>query len=477
MARRTAKNPSSTTRGDDGFWQQLGLPESILSAAIAAFGTPERAMQWIEVFEEVAPDRHRNMGGSVFYWRQHDCYLADLKESGLTPQDFARWARAGVSPLWVPTLAKHVRLDYALAAIRNWGADPTVDRWEESARELATLLDEGLAQPDLSRLMNTGLTGHQIYEWSGSGLPPNEWQLWRARGLAPGELTQWVESGLPAEAWLEWRERGVDPRYAREIWAAGEHRPEVAARWAETGLSMSSVVSYKRLGCSPQDAARLTKAGLQPQDLMRGVEGMEVSSGKLELRWTDFFAPPRSSAPVFALRGDLAQARYGGTSDARSLRLQRALDDLGSCFVGLGTMFGISYRGLAFLDGGWASRIPYGLSGPAREWVVGLDALALLCQRMRVELVRSGRFRSVAPADELEVRWEAQRRDAADLRKRSHLLADAGCRPELEKLASRLRSPEPIPDPRPPTHGDSHPITPIPRGIKRQQWHPQQSPS
>ena len=130
MARPRAKNPSSATRGDDAFWQQLDLPEKILSAAIAAFGTPEKAIQWIEVFEEVAPNRSRSMGGSVYYWRQHDWYLADLKESGLTPQDFERWARAGVSPLWVPTLAKHVSLDYALDAIRNWGADPTVERWE-----------------------------------------------------------------------------------------------------------------------------------------------------------------------------------------------------------------------------------------------------------------------------------------------------------------------------------------------------------
>ena len=40
---------------------------------------------------------------------------------------------------------------------------------------------------------------------------------------------------------------------------------------------------------------------------------------------------------------------------------------------------------------------------------------------------------------------ELQRRDETDLRVRSSLLAAAGDRPQLEELAARLRSPEPIP--------------------------------
>lgn len=473
MGGERANQPSAS---DDNAlaWRQLGIADSILSAAIATFGNPERASHWMEVLDGVGR-RFLSAGTSQLYWK-NDRYLANLKESELTPEDFAEWVRAGVSPLWVPSLAKRIDLGEALALIRDWGAAPTVEQRENSASELASVLSRGIDLFELKRLIETGLTGNQICGWSSSGLPSNEWNLWRSRGLDSGELAEWVRSELPPEAWLEWRECGVDPRYAREIFAAGEKRPDIAAQWAGTGLSMNSVVAYRHLGCLPQEAASFAKAGFQPQDLMRCDDGVKVASGTIALEWNDFFAPPRSSAPVFALRGDLARARYGGTSDARSLRLQRALDDLGSCFVGLGTMFGTGYRGLAFLDGGWASRIPYGLSGPAREWVVGLDALALLCQRMRVELARSGRFRSVAPAEELEVRWETQRRNEADLRKRSHLLADAGCRPELEELASRLRSPEPIPDPHPLTHGESHPITPIPRGIKRQQWHPKQSP-
>jgi hypothetical protein len=133
--------------------------------------------------------------------------------------------------------------------------------------------------------------------------------------------------------------------------------------------------------------------------------------------WTDVFAKPRSAAPVFAVR---------------------ALDDLGAVGVTDSTMFATAYYGLAFLDGGWARRRPYGMSGPDREWIVGLDALALLCHRMELVLSRTGRFRAVSPDEELEIRWELQRRDDIDLRMRSGLLAAAGYRPQLEELAARL---------------------------------------
>ena len=111
-------------------------------------------------------------------------------------------------------------------------------------------------------------------------------------------------------------------------------------------------------------------------------------------------------------------------------------------------MFDTYYFGLAFLDGGWAKRVPYGLSGPIREWMVGVDAMALLCHRLRVGLPRRGRFASAPSDEELEARWDIQRRDDTDLRARSDLLAEAGARPQLEELAFRLRPPDPRPRPR-----------------------------
>ena len=162
--------------------------------------------------------------------------------------------------------------------------------------------------------------------------------------------------------------------------------------------------------------------------------------------WTVVFARPRSAAPVFAVRRDRTwgSAFFPSTSDL-ALRLSEALDDLGAVGVRHSNMFDTAYDGLAFLDGGWARRSPYGANGPDREWIVGLDALALLCHRMELDLPRTGRFRSVSSDEELETRWELQRRDAIDLQVRSSLLAAAGSRPQLEELSARLRSPEPIP--------------------------------
>lgn len=289
MSGERANQPSAS---DDNAlaWRQLGIADSILSAAIATFGNPERASHWMEVLDGVGR-RFLSAGTSELYWKD-DRYLANLKESELTPEGFAQWVRAGVSPLWVPSLAKRIDLGEALALIRDWGAAPTVEQRENSASELASVLSRGIDLFELKRLIETGLTGNQICGWSNSGLSSNEWNLWRSRGLDSGEVAEWVRSELPPEAWLEWRECGVDPRYAREIFAAGEKRPDIAAQWAGTGLSMNSVVAYRHLGCSPQEAASFAKAGFQPQDLMRCDDGVKAASGTIALEWNDFSHRP-----------------------------------------------------------------------------------------------------------------------------------------------------------------------------------------
>jgi hypothetical protein len=186
--------------------------------------------------------------------------------------------------------------------------------------------------------------------------------------------------------------------------------------------------------------------------------------------WTDVFARPRSAAPVFAVRRD-ALVTWKQSAVAR--RLSKALDDLGAVGIkavrqswkpntfdftalddrGVAVVrtehaeYLTAHYGLAFLDGGWARRgqsRDYDI-GPDREWIVGLDALVLLCHRMKLDVPTTGRFRSVSSDEELETRWELQRRDETDLHVRSSLLAAAGDRPQLEELSARLRSPEPIP--------------------------------
>ena len=406
MARARASQPSPANHSDDAAWQRLELPESILPAAVAAFGSPSQAERWISVLDQYYE-----------YWRKSKQFLVDVRKSGLTPDDFARWCSAGVNPFQVPGLAKRMDLEQTLAIQREKGL---------KSYELLSVLDAGVSIDELRRLTESGLTGDALFGWS--------------------------RSGLPTTQWLEWRAFGIGPRAARELYAAGENRPDVARRWMDTPLSLESAVAYIRQGCSPDEAVELARTGVQPQDLLQSPQGFQVAQEDLGLAWTDLFALPRSSAPVFAVHPGIAQDLWSQTSPFKELseRLHRALADLGSYGFSIGTMFDTYYHGLAFLDGGWAKRVPYGLNGPVRQWVVGVDAIALLCSRLRARLPRTERFRSVPSEEELEARWDIQCRDDTDLRARSGLLAEAGFRPQLEELAFRLRSPDPIPRPRKP---------------------------
>lgn len=449
MASARDKGQPSERSSDDAAWQRLNIPHYTLPSAISAFGTPERAVRWIEVLEEAA-NRHRLCGR--WYWRDK-WFLADLKDSGLTRQDFERWATKlrqwPVSPEYVPGLAKYMNLEQAETMIQDWGAPPTTERRKQSASELSQLLRGGMDLAELCHLIEDGLTGHQVSEWTRTELPRSEWFQWRARGVIPTEVRGWVRSGLPASEWLDWRAHGVDPENARQLRAAGATKPEVAHQWMQTGMSMQSVREFICNGFSPQEATEILRSGHHPDDLTPSLPGLE----EIQNQWTDLFARPRSSAPVFAVHADLTQALNN--------RFRRALADLGSHGATIGTMFSTYYYGLAFLDGGWAQRTPYGLNGPVREWIVGIDALALLCHRLGVELPRTGRFRLVPSDTELEARWELQRRNSTDLRESSGLLAKAGYRPRLEELALYLRSPEPLPRSSKMTPSETHPIKPI----------------
>ena len=434
MARARASQPSSADYSDDAAWQRLELPESTLPAAVAAFGSPSQAERWMSVL-----DQYYETGG----WRRAQ-FLVDLSESGLTPDDFVRWCSAGVNSPQVPALAKRMDLEQTLTMQREMGL---------SSYELVYVLDSGVSIDDLHRLAVSGLRGDAVFAWARSGLPTSEW--------------------------LEWRAFGISPNAAREFYAAGENRPEIVRRWMDTPLSLASTAGYITLGCSPDDGVAFARNGFQPQDLLESPEGLQVAKEDLGLTWTDLFAPPRSSAPVFAVHPGIAQELWSRTSpfEVLSERLHRAIADLGSYGVSIGTMFDTYYHGLAFLDGGWAKRVPYGLNGPVREWIVGVDAIALLCHRSRVGLPRRGRFASAPSDEELEARWDIQRRDDTDLRARSGLLAEAGARPQLEELAFRLRSPDPIPRPRKPPPEETHPIKPIAHDVHRKAWHPKQSRS
>lgn len=431
-------------------WKQIGISEGRRRAAVAVFQSSELATRWLELLVR--------LGGKSFpQMVRWDDYLQSIPASGLSPEQFEqwftvagtqlwnlprdaksiidaglgiedlkRWRAAGGQTSWLPRVLEHLSFDEAIELLPTWGTEYGADY------ELSQLLGTGTAA-HLQGFIADGLTGHEVYEWSCSGIPANEWLLWKSSEIQPVVAAGFWKFGVPPEA-------------ARELYAAGMDRPEIARRWMDTCLPLESTVAYIRLGCSPEDGVAFARFGVQPQDLWRSPKGLQVAKDDLGLVWTDLFAPPRSSSPVFAVHRHIVEGLWPQTSPLfkeLSARLHQALNDLGSYGASAGRICERGCYGLAFLDGGWAKRVPDGLDGPVREWIVGVDALALLCSRLRAQLPRTGRFRSVPSGEELEARWEVQRRDDTDVRARSGLLVEAGSRPHLEELASRLRSPEP----------------------------------
>ena len=391
-------DPRSLTAADDTTWRQLGIPDAILHDAIAAFGTPETAARWVRVLNEADPP-------TVTYWRDSD-YLSRLRESGLSPDDFEEWASGGISVYQILHLSRFLSLKDAVTTLHHWA--PPELRWPQmlAGSELIELLNNGFDLERLKVFAADGLTGHDVYGWRKSQVPSRDWIAWHSLGIHPEDA-------------------------GKLFYEAGVTEPDKALQWIETGLAVSSIRDYRSRGWSPDQAIEGIRPASRSRNFEPSLPGLKNIDHQSALVWTDLFARPRSSSPVFAARSGLpAQLEE---------RLRRALDDLGSYGVVVSNMFDHTYRGLAFLDGGWAKRSPYGLNGRSRQWIVGVEAMALVCHRLRADLPRRGRFKEVPAAEELESRWQAQRMDRPKIEATSQRLAESAFRPQLEELAIQLR--------------------------------------
>jgi hypothetical protein len=356
MVRRDGADSPSASGADDRKWRELGIPEPILPDAIAAFGTSELAARWVRALNEADPP-------TVTYW-QSSGYLSQLRESGLSPEEFEQWVKKGISVYQVFHLCRFISADEAVRMLRNW-APPSL-HWQEmlAGAELIELLKNGFDLERLRSLAQTGLTGHDVYRWR--------------------------KSHLPSRDWITWHNLGIGPDQARQFYyEAGVRDPRQALEWMNTGLSIDSIREYVSSGWSPQQVFDDPQSESDPDVLDPSLPGLGDDIQYSTMIWTDFFARPRSSAPAFAVHSELPEQF--------AERLRYSLRDLQSYGVVSSSMFDHTFRGLAFLDGGWAMRSPYGLNGPPRQWIVGSRAMALLCHRLRVDLPRRGRFRKVPP--------------------------------------------------------------------------------
>ena len=91
--------------------------------------------------------------------------------------------------------------------------------------------------------------------------------------------------------------------------------------------------------------------------------------------------------------------------------------------------------------------LPASMAGVAlnRQWILGPDALVLVCHRMGITVARSGQFRAVPAAGTLQSQLAYQCRDRwLNMRTRLGRLA-AATETELEDLVHELRTHGPPP--------------------------------
>jgi len=267
MAGASTDEPTGRRHRGDEAWHQLGIPEEVLPAAVAAFHTPENAKRWLEVLNRFAsrPEYLQAIAAAGLQpedfvrWREAGLnawsaltWPKRLTAAGLAPEDIKRWSAARLDlhtlPPLLPYLSPDLNSEEALGILTHWkggSTEPTHPR----AEELVHLLSNGLEIDKLRRLIASGFSGHEVYRWHSTGIPAADWSTWVAQEISPDKASKYFAKGVA---------------------------PDTARQWINTGLSIRDAFAFIDLEASPAEAAEFTRSGAGPESLTRTEAGLEV---------------------------------------------------------------------------------------------------------------------------------------------------------------------------------------------------------
>lgn len=333
-------------------WMDLGFEPDAMDDLLRNRWTPQRAEEWIRAG---FPPDDANAGRG---WRP--VYMAGR---GFTPDECLRLHQAGINYI-----------------------SPEMARWARQHGNDALL--------DVARAFHPEVRPGKIYSALEPALKVEEMgpaALIRAArmGLSPQAVPRWcLALGSDPNRWRSWISAGVSAEDARRL-APSFATPSRAKPWTDEGFSAASAAAYASEGHSLRDAKRLRRDGVLPQDLL-------TSGHQQPIPWSQALRRSRGHTAVFAI------SRRNSAAD----RVFTALGDLGATETRRGAMFS-DYVSLSFfLDGGFYSCDGYGFGSQHGEWIFGLNALALVCDR--AGLTRP-RWSTSPPRDELSDMWEQQR--------------------------------------------------------------------
>lgn len=263
-------------------FRQLGYSEDLLTRAISACGTAERAKQWIEVLGPLA------LGSRYIYeiamcriepdeylrWHQAgldpwDALQAPrhLAKAGLTIDDYLRWRSAGLGGGlggFVPYLMSGLTFDELLQVLTEWNPGEDCDHVDGVA-EFKEMLINRLDIEEFRRQRAMGFSGHQFYTWTKAGIPPSEWQTWNGLGFDAESAVEYLSTGVQAIEAKPWADLGVSPKDALTF-IASQVPVTTVQEWTSAGIAASDALQFISKSVPLDEAHIWLGAGFSPEE-------------------------------------------------------------------------------------------------------------------------------------------------------------------------------------------------------------------
>lgn len=263
-------------------FRELGYSEDLLTRAISACGTAERAKQWIDVLGPLA------LGSRYLYeiamcriepdeylrWRQAGLVPLEalqtprhLAKAGLTIDDYLRWRSAGLGGGlggFVPYLMSGLGFDELLEVLTEWNPGEDSEHVDGVA-EFKELLMNRLDIEEFRRQRAMGFSGHQFYTWTKAGIPPSEWQTWSGLGFDAESTVEYRRAGVRAAEAKPWADLGVSATVALAL-IASQVSVATAQEWISAGIAGSHALRFISEGIAPDEAQTWLGAGFSPEE-------------------------------------------------------------------------------------------------------------------------------------------------------------------------------------------------------------------
>lgn len=282
MADQSTPEPSAENAPLREAFRQLGYPDDLLTPAISACGTTEKAKQWIKALGPLA------LGSRYIYeiamsklepdeylrWRQAGLDPLDalqtprhLAKADLSVDDYLRWRSAGLGGGlggFVPYLMSGLTFDELIEVLTGWNPGEDSEHVDGVA-EFKEMLVNRSGIEEFRRQRAMGLSGHQICMWTNAGIPSSEWQTWSSLGFDAESAVEYLSAGVTANAAKPWANLGVSAKDALAF-IASQVPVTTAQEWISAGIVGSDALRFISKSVPLDEAHTWLGAGFSPEE-------------------------------------------------------------------------------------------------------------------------------------------------------------------------------------------------------------------